>query len=376
MLTQRPPFALAEDKRRMPKPRFKALKKAPVPARIIQMAALSMAFWIARYPVKPIPAKLKKNTFFLWKRLYKYGTISVKKKALILHQSRTGNLYFPAKTGERTMKHLRFFFFILILLLFTGCTNASPATTTASLAVPTATTGILTPTFTIMPPTATWTLVPSATPDQRYGILTLVENDVQIRVRPGEAFQPAVEGQKLFVGGEIITNADSRAELHLLPEDTIVRINANTHFVLKKREPTTATTSLKLLFGKIWIILKGGSLDVETPNGVASVRGSIMSVEYYPDQQTVTVVCLEGHCTFSHAENTVEMTTGQMISINPMTPKPVSTPETLPPEEYKHEKEQLETWDEQTPKPYKTPMLTKTPRPNKDTLTPTATSEP
>ncbi len=222
-----------------------------------------------------------------------------------------------------------------------------------------------------MPPTATWTLVPSATPDQRYGILTLVENDVQIRVRPGEAFQPAAEGQKLFVGGEILTNADSRAELHLLPEDTIVRINANTHFVLKKREPTTATTSLKLLFGKIWIILKGGSLDVETPNGVASVRGSIMSVEYYPDQQAVTVVCLEGHCAFSSAEGTVEMTTGQMISISPVTPQPVSTPETLKPDEYKHEQEQLESWDKQTPEPDKTPMWTKTPRPNKSMMTPT-----
>ncbi len=202
---------------------------------------------------------------------------------------------------------------------------------------------------------------PSATPDERFGVLTLVENEVQARVRPGADLEPAREGLKIFVGGELLTGADGRAELHLLPEDTIVRVNANSHFVLKKRDPATATTSLKLLFGKIWIILKGGSLDVETPNGVASVRGSIMSVEYYPQQQSITVVCLEGHCAFESSQGTVEMTTGQMISISPVTPQPVSTPKTMNPDEYKHEQEQLESWDKPSHGPSKTPSATKTP---------------
>lgn len=58
-------------------------------------------------------------------------------------------------------------------------------------------------------------------------------------------------------------------------------------------------------------------MQVNTPGGLAAVRGSYMSVQVVPGSNnntfTVTVTCLEGNCSFSDTAGAVNFTTGQKI---------------------------------------------------------------
>jgi len=70
-------------------------------------------------------------------------------------------------------------------------------------------------------------------------------------------------------------------------------------------------TKIKLETGKLFIILSGGSAEVETPSGIASVRGSYMKVEVDPETKDIYVTCLEGDCSASNPAGTVSFSNGE-----------------------------------------------------------------
>jgi LysM repeat protein len=72
---------------------------------------------------------------------------------------------------------------------------------------------------------------------------------------------------------------------------------------------------LKLEVGKLWIILNGGSLEVDTPSGVASVRGSYLHVWVLRETGETIITCLEGACELSNGSGSVQMTAGQSASV-------------------------------------------------------------
>jgi hypothetical protein len=120
--------------------------------------------------------------------------------------------------------------------------------------------------------------------------------------QPGSAdFVQASGGAWLDENGQVQTGDDGRARLDL-STGTIIRMAPSSMFTLLSNDETGdgLATKLRLDLGEIFIILNGGSMDVETPSGVASVRGSYMSVWVDPDTLNVYVTCLEGDC---HAEN-------------------------------------------------------------------------
>jgi hypothetical protein len=63
------------------------------------------------------------------------------------------------------------------------------------------------------------------------------------------------------------------------------------------------------------VILGGGSAEVDTPSGLATVRGSYLSVSVNPDTGEVYVTCLEGNCGLSNAAGSVELVAGQTAVI-------------------------------------------------------------
>ncbi|MEK6220845.1 MAG: DUF3048 C-terminal domain-containing protein, partial [Chloroflexota bacterium] len=66
-------------------------------------------------------------------------------------------------------------------------------------------------------------------------------------------------------------------------------------------------------FGKIWVILNGGQMNVDTESGVASVSGSYMSVEKTADG--VSITCLEGTCVLGEGDNKIVLTEGQTAKV-------------------------------------------------------------
>jgi len=125
-------------------------------------------------------------------------------------------------------------------------------------------------------------------------------------------FIPASAGSVLEVNGQIQTGDDGRVRLDL-SSGTILRVSPSSIFTLTSNDEVEGglATKIKLDVGKVFVILSGGSAEVETPSGVASVRGSYMKVEVDPETLNVYITCLEGNCSASNPAGTVNFTQGE-----------------------------------------------------------------
>jgi hypothetical protein len=147
--------------------------------------------------------------------------------------------------------------------------------------------------------------------------LSELTGTVQVLQPAEEAFSSAANGQILQVGGHVQTAADGRARLDL-SSGTIVRVSPSTLFTLVDNQQSgeeDLLTRLKLDIGQIFIILTGGRLDVETPSGVASVRGSYLMVQVLATGG-VKITCLEGVCELAGLAGSATLTTGQSAVIS------------------------------------------------------------
>jgi hypothetical protein len=155
------------------------------------------------------------------------------------------------------------------------------------------------------------TPTPTATTDPLSAAFSEVHGSVQAKQPGGSGFASATDGLVLQVGGQVQTGADGRARLDL-SSGTLLRLAPSTLFTLTDNQSADGSlrTRLQLFAGKIWIILKGGVLDVEVPAGLAAVRGSYMSVEILPDG-SARVTCLEGSCSLGNDSGMVNLTNGQ-----------------------------------------------------------------
>src|SRR5258708_2641872 len=127
---------------------------------------------------------------------------------------------------------------------------------------------------------------------------------------------PATNGQVLSEGAQVGTGKDSKARINL-NDGTILRLRPDTLVTLDRLagDLSNPFTRLLLAVGKVFVILKSGQLEVQSPVGVAAVTGSFLSVEYQGDTNTVVVTCLEGSCTLRNDQTGVTLTTGQAASL-------------------------------------------------------------
>ncbi len=168
----------------------------------------------------------------------------------------------------------------------------------------------------------------------REGVISKIENSVSIRKTSAENAVAAETGMSLLEGGSVETDDSGKARVDLMPEGTIVRVGPSSSFKLLElvEEGGEPKTTLELLFGKVYILLNGGSLSVETPSGVASVRGSLLSVEYDPETKRIKAACLEGDCSLQGEDgDEIDIPEGQASFIDegelPMDPFPMDQDE-------------------------------------------------
>jgi|GEM_PF-998458 len=224
---------------------------------------------------------------------------------------------------------------LLAALLLAAC--SAPATSTANPS-PSNATPVIHPSVTVpvnsTPEVASTAVIRSAQ-------LSELQNNVQAMRQAGEPFVAAREGDVVVVGGRVSTGAASKVRLDLT-EGTIVRLGAETEFTVEAltQDTTDPFTRLKLLTGQLWVILNGGSLEVETPVGVAAVRGSYLGVSFDPQTQRLEVTCLEGQCGLSNDAGEVELTDGQSSEI-------VGDEPPAPIEELTYE--EIQEWIEENP---------------------------
>ncbi len=164
---------------------------------------------------------------------------------------------------------------------------------------------------------------------------------VQVRNGSQASFDPVNNGFLLNEIMQLQTQQESKVRLDL-STGSIVRLGQSTIFSLESQQAGSGgvLSKIKLQVGRLWAVLNGGSLDVTTPAGLASVRGSYMSVWVEAATGTVAVSCLEGHCAYQNAAGDVEMTSGQKITS--------SNPNTLPTIE-KMDQADLQSWRDNCP---------------------------
>lgn len=144
--------------------------------------------------------------------------------------------------------------------------------------------------------------------------LSELSGKVELKQAGQADFSLADTNTTLEVDGQVQTGDDGRVRLDL-STGTIIRVSPSSFFTLTSNEETQGglITKIKLELGKIFIILNGGQADVETPSGVASVRGSYMKVEVDPITKDIYITCLEGNCSASNPAGAVNFTNGQSV---------------------------------------------------------------
>ena len=181
---------------------------------------------------------------------------------------------------------------IALALIILGCTLPTPGAPTATNPSPVATS-------------------PSTEVESFAAKMSEVTGKVDAKQTSSADYAPAENGLTLQVGGEALTGDDGRARLDF-SDGTILRVGPSSHFILNSMQSNQNGTDTKISLdaGSLWILLSTGSLEVETPSGLASVRGSYLHVEILEDNK-VRITCLEGDCTLGNGAGTVNLVAGQ-----------------------------------------------------------------
>ena len=175
---------------------------------------------------------------------------------------------------------------LLIVLALAACRASTPPVAPPPTAVPAATATLEIP-----------TMAP-----QRSAALAEIHNLVESSAQADAAWLPAQDGTVVQEGGAVRTALESAVRLNF-SEGTILRLGAETEITIEYFGPldNDPLTRLKMGLGELWVnLLGGGKVEVTTPVGIASVRGSFLRVWVRPGTQPnevqVLVTCLEGDC--------------------------------------------------------------------------------
>ena len=146
-------------------------------------------------------------------------------------------------------------------------------------------------------------------------VINRVETDKRRELGAAEEqFLPAQVGEDLSPGDGVKTFRESEARVDIVIRDLtrITRSTPNTIWRLGQFA-VEANTIIELTQGKIFLIDQGAQeglrpVEVVTPAGTASPRGTWMSVEYNPDQDVIEVQCFRGVCKLQNQLGTQVLT--------------------------------------------------------------------
>ncbi len=172
-------------------------------------------------------------------------------------------------------------------------------------------------------PAAGSSATPSQTKEAAQGVEPLraalgeIVGRVLARAGVEESFAEVGNGFVLEVLGQVETKSGAKVRLDL-SDNTLIRLGENSLFTLEhpEEEVEGLLARIRLEVGKVWVILNGGALEVETPSGVAAVRGSYMYTEYDPETGEMRITCLEGDCSLSNENGTVQISAGETAIIS------------------------------------------------------------
>ncbi len=215
------------------------------------------------------------------------------------------------------MRKLFSFTFILTLLI-AACkpaATASPTSATSPAATPVvAATGGAT--ITTPSPTVGNNTAASAT-----AAISEIKGTAEHRGDEKANWATASVGQGLAIGNQVRTGAESLAAIQFA-KGALTRLGPESIFTVTELggDSQNPLIKLQLAAGQLFVLITGslgkGGVEIETPIGVAAVRGSLMSVQVTDDGRII-VACLETHsnCHLENDKGAVEIQSGQQAEI-------------------------------------------------------------
>src|SRR3990172_7099445 len=226
----------------------------------------------------------------------------------------------PRSGGNTITHHLRKLFSVVVLcaLLLAPCRPTAKPTPTSRASDPT---GTASATRTSPGGTAQATAPATTAGSGRSAEINEIQGTADKRESDKADWSEGAIGDTLAAGHQVRTGAESLATLRFT-EGTIVRVAPDSLFTLAEVGGDTQNpiTRIELAVGKLFALLLGttgeGEFEIETPSGVASVRGSLLSVQVTDDGRIV-ITCLEtsGGCHLENAGGSVDLASGQQAEI-------------------------------------------------------------
>ncbi|HTX80318.1 MAG TPA: hypothetical protein VMC62_11645 [Longilinea sp.] len=153
-------------------------------------------------------------------------------------------------------------------------------------------------------------------------VLSELSGTVLARDPSQSDFFAAANKQVIVAGSQVKTLEDGRVRLDI-SNHAIMRLGPNTIFTLlgAVQRSDSLLANIQLAMGQLWVVLMGGYIQIETPQGLAAVRGSYLSVTVVPAVGTY-VTCLEGDCNVKNDSGETNLIAGETGTITSSTQAP------------------------------------------------------
>lgn len=142
--------------------------------------------------------------------------------------------------------------------------------------------------------------------------------DQRMVVTQGAAVDTAVLGRRLHSQDVVFTSENTRAAIRFTDDGSLLRLNPNSQLQIQAEGDRGALVrTIELEFGELWTRVtrrEGSEFRVQTPAGVAAVKGTEFLVRVSPDGSTL-VLTLEGVVEFSNQAGVVDITAGNIVVV-------------------------------------------------------------
>jgi hypothetical protein len=158
---------------------------------------------------------------------------------------------------------------------------------------------------------------PAAPPEKDIALLLKTTGPVQIGTEAG-AWQNAARGARLHAGAQVRTGDQALAAIVFTDDKSLLKVRSNSKVVINgKREAAVSGSqriakTIAMEIGELWAKVTKGSAPfrVETPSGVAAVKGTIFYTALTADGRML-IICLDGVVELINSLGSVLVNAGQ-----------------------------------------------------------------
>jgi len=179
---------------------------------------------------------------------------------------------------------------------------------------------------------------PPAPPEKDIALVLKTTGPVQIGTGPG-VWQNAARGARLNAGAQVRTGEQALAAIVFTDDKSLLKVRSNSKVVINGKREAAASGSQRIVktiameIGELWAKVTKGSAPfrVETPSGVAAVKGTIFYTALTADGRML-IICLDGVVELINSLGSVLVNAGQtgVCEPNIMPESHSSTPDEMP----------------------------------------------